>query len=177
MCKIIIITRSRHLGQILTRPDVSHCMPQKKRSNRHTAPSIGRQSSTRQCPSILYLKHSSATINHKIGPIHITPRPTRKQHANPIQLPHSPHTSHRIPARPALPHLLQPLPSIQNRIHVPWRDRIDPDAFARPLGGEGGLERYDGGFGDVVGCLRLRVVDAVRADGGCEGYAAVWGGG
>jgi hypothetical protein len=120
------------------------------------------------------LEYNGATINDEIRTIDITSRPTSQQHTNAIQLTHSAHPPHRIPASPALPHLLQALTRIQNRIHIPRRNRIDSNAFARPLSSERRLERHDRRFGNVVSGLWLREVHAVRRYRSCERDAAVW---
>jgi hypothetical protein len=120
------------------------------------------------------LEHNSATINNKIRTINITPRPTSQQHTNTIQLPHSTHPPHRVPASPALPHLLQPLTRVQNRIHIPRRNRINSNTLTRPLSSERRLERHNRRFRHIVSGLRLWEVHAVRGDRSCKRDAAVW---
>lgn len=79
------------------------------------------------------LETALAPINHQIGPIDITPGPRTKHHNRPGQLFRNTHSPHRIPLAPRPPRFFQPLPLIENRIHIPRRYGINSDTVNGPL--------------------------------------------
>lgn len=117
------------------------------------------------------LEDSRTTINNHIRPVNIGPRPTRKQHTNPIQFPHSTHPPHRISLRPTLPRLCNvTLSSIQNRIHIPRRNRIDSNAMYSPLGRETSFHSHNRRFTHIICDLRLRVIHTMGGNTRCQSY-------
>lgn len=119
-----------------------------------------------------HLKHHRATIDDDIGPVYIPPRLTNQHNQRPRQLPRMPHPSKRIPTIPRIPRHLQPIPLIQNRIHVPWAQRVNPDPKPAPLGSQTLRQAQNGRLGRIVRGLRLRVVGVVRGDARGEDDAA-----
>lgn len=83
-----------------------------------------------------------------------------------------PHPPHRIPRIPHIPRPPQPLALIQNGIHVPRAQTIDPNPIAAPLGCERLGERQQRRLGRVIRRLGLGIVCVVGGDGRGEDDAA-----
>lgn len=118
------------------------------------------------------LKHHSPPINYQIRPIHIPARPTTQHHKRPRNLPRIAHPPHRIPLIPDLPRPCQPLPLIQNRIHIPRTNCIDPHARTTPLRRQALSQRQQRRLARIVRRLRLREVGRMRGDASREDDAA-----
>jgi hypothetical protein len=121
----------------------------------------------------LCLEHNPATIHNKVRTVDVGARTTSQQHTDTIQLADSSHSSRRVPRCPGIPHLRQPIPSIQDGIHIPRRNRIDPDPLGRPLSRQRRLQRHKRRFTNIVRNLRLREIDPMRRDRSRERNTAV----
>lgn len=116
----------------------------------------------------------STPVNHEISAVDVGAGAACKKHTNTIKLAHSSHSTHRVPAGPALSHFFQSITGIQDGVHVSGRDGVYANARARPLCSERRLKGHNRCLGDIVSRLRLREVDTVRRYRSREGDAAVW---
>jgi hypothetical protein len=107
-------------------------------------------------------EHHCTPIHNDIRPIDIPPGIAHKRNQRTRQFPWMPHPPHWIPTIPRIPRPLQPIALVQNRIHIPRTQTVDPNPITTPLGRQTLRKRQQRRLGRIIRTLRLREVGVVR---------------